>query len=140
MTDFDRYRVDPTQELHVDFFVPEDSVAPAEPFAFGLRQGTVAIPTPIGAAQTMIVVHQFEPSKGEDAETAPLGERTLGAGEAIPPDSVWIDLFEPTSEERKTAEDFAGVSLPTPEEMDEIEPSELLYTEDGGRYMTARVL
>ncbi len=29
VTDFDRYRVDPTQKLHVDFFVPEDSVAPA---------------------------------------------------------------------------------------------------------------
>jgi len=27
--DFDRYRVDPTQPLHVDFFVPEESVAPA---------------------------------------------------------------------------------------------------------------
>ena len=29
VTDFDRYRVDPTQALHVDFFVPDDSVAPA---------------------------------------------------------------------------------------------------------------
>ena len=88
----------------------------------------------------MIIVHPFEASKGEDADTAPLGERTLGAGEPIPPQSVWIDLIEPTSEERKAAEDFAGVALPTPEEMDEIEPSELLYTEDGARYMTARVL
>jgi magnesium transporter len=88
----------------------------------------------------MIVVHQFESSKGEDADIAPLGERTLGAGEPIPTDSVWLDLFEPTSEERKAAEGFAGVSLPTPEEMDEIEPSELLYTEDGARFMTARVL
>jgi magnesium transporter len=88
----------------------------------------------------MIVVHQFEPSKGEDADIAPLGERTLGAGESIPTDSVWLDLFEPTGEEIKAAEAFAGISLPTPEEMDEIEPSELLYTEDGARFMTARVL
>lgn len=88
----------------------------------------------------MIVVHQFKPSKGEDADIAPLGERTLGAGESIPTDSVWLDLFEPTGEEIKAAEAFAGISLPTPEEMDEIEPSELLYTEDGGRFMTARVL
>ncbi|MBV9519550.1 MAG: NAD(P)-dependent oxidoreductase [Hyphomicrobiales bacterium] len=29
VTDFDRYRVDPTQALHTDFFVPDDSVAPA---------------------------------------------------------------------------------------------------------------
>jgi len=28
-TDFDQYRVDPTQKLFVDFFVPDDSVAPA---------------------------------------------------------------------------------------------------------------
>src|SRR6185312_17038342 len=27
-TDFDRYRVDPTQKLHVDFFVPDKSLAP----------------------------------------------------------------------------------------------------------------
>jgi len=29
VTDFDRYRVDPKQALRVDFFVPEDSLAPA---------------------------------------------------------------------------------------------------------------
>ncbi|MBV8185358.1 MAG: magnesium transporter CorA family protein [Hyphomicrobiales bacterium] len=88
----------------------------------------------------MIVVHQFEPSKGENADVTPLGERTLRTGEPIPSDSAWLDLFEPTGEEIKAAEAFAGLSLPTPEEMDEIEPSELLYTEDGALFMTARVL
>ena len=29
VTEFDHYRVDPTHDLGVDFFVPEDSVAPA---------------------------------------------------------------------------------------------------------------
>ena len=29
VTEFDHYRVDPTQDLAVDFFVPEDSIAPA---------------------------------------------------------------------------------------------------------------
>jgi len=29
VTDFDQYRVDPSQPLHVDFFVPDDSAAPA---------------------------------------------------------------------------------------------------------------
>jgi citronellol/citronellal dehydrogenase len=28
VTDFDRYRVDPTQDLAPDFFVPSDSVPP----------------------------------------------------------------------------------------------------------------
>ena len=86
----------------------------------------------------MIIVHEFE--AGRDDETAQLSERTLRQGEPVPADSVWIDLVEPTGEERKAAENFAGVSLPTPEEMDEIEPSELLYADDGVRYMTARVL
>ena len=29
VTEFDHYRVDPTQDLAVDFFAPEDSIAPA---------------------------------------------------------------------------------------------------------------
>jgi len=29
VTEFEHYRVDPTQDLAVDFFVPEDSIAPA---------------------------------------------------------------------------------------------------------------
>jgi citronellol/citronellal dehydrogenase len=29
VTEFDHYRVDPTHDLSVDFFVPDDSVAPA---------------------------------------------------------------------------------------------------------------
>jgi citronellol/citronellal dehydrogenase len=29
VTDFDQYRVDPSKELMADFFVPEDSIAPA---------------------------------------------------------------------------------------------------------------
>ena len=28
VTDFDKYRVDPTQDLQPDFFVPDDSIAP----------------------------------------------------------------------------------------------------------------
>jgi citronellol/citronellal dehydrogenase len=29
VSEFDKYRVDPTQDLQVDFFVPDDSVSPA---------------------------------------------------------------------------------------------------------------
>jgi citronellol/citronellal dehydrogenase len=35
VTDFDSYRVDPTQALAVDFFVPDDTVAPASLAAMG---------------------------------------------------------------------------------------------------------
>jgi len=88
----------------------------------------------------MILVHQFEPHKDAAGKMATLVQRQLGSGETIPLGTVWVDLLEPTSEERRAAEGFAGVTLPTPEKMDEIEPSELLYSDDGVRYMTARIL
>ena len=88
----------------------------------------------------MILVHHFEPRKNAASETALLVQHQLGAGEPIPGNTVWVDLVEPTREERHAAESFANIVLPTPEEMDEIEPSELLYADEGARYMTARIL
>jgi magnesium transporter len=88
----------------------------------------------------MILVHQFEPHKGSADKTEILRQHELVSGEPIPPGTVWVDLLEPTHEERRAAEEFAGIALPTPEKMDEIEPSELLYRDDGVRYMTARIL
>ncbi|WP_406857441.1 magnesium transporter CorA family protein [Alsobacter sp. KACC 23698] len=67
-------------------------------------------------------------------------KRLLQDGEAIPSDALWIDLVEPTREEDRQVEEFLGVSIPTREEMSDIEPSELLYAEHGARYMTARVV
>ena len=61
-------------------------------------------------------------------------------GEPIPPDALWIDLIEPTPQEDRLVESYLGISVPTREEMSDIEPSELLYTEEGARYMTARVV
>jgi magnesium transporter len=88
----------------------------------------------------MILVHHFVPRKDAAGDTRLLVQHQLGANDPIPGNSAWIDLVEPTREERHAAESFAGIILPTPEEMDEIEPSELLYAENGARYMTARVL
>ncbi len=62
------------------------------------------------------------------------------AGRAHPPDALWIDLIEPTPQEDRLVESYLGICMPTREEMSDIEPSELLYTEDGARYMTARVI
>ncbi|MGL4445135.1 MAG: magnesium transporter, partial [Alsobacter sp.] len=66
--------------------------------------------------------------------------RVLAADGPIPPDAVWIDLVEPTREEDARVETYLGISIPTREEMSDIEPSELLYQEDGARYLTARVV
>lgn len=62
------------------------------------------------------------------------------AGAALPDDVVWIDLLRPTADEDHFVESVVGASVPTREEMVEIEPSSRLYVEGGGRYMTASVL
>jgi magnesium transporter len=88
----------------------------------------------------MITIHRLEPRKEAGPKIAYLVQHQLAVGEPMPPDTIWVDLFEPTRDEQHAVELFAGISLPTPEEMDEIEPSELLYADDGARYMTARVM
>ncbi|MEZ5595160.1 MAG: magnesium/cobalt transporter CorA [Pseudomonadales bacterium] len=50
---------------------------------------------------------------------------------------VWIDLMEPTPDEESALEKALGIAIPTREEMDEIEVSSRLYTEDGAVFMTA---
>ena len=61
-------------------------------------------------------------------------------GWTLPEDVVWIDLHSPTKEEEHAVETALGVSLPTREEMSEIEPSSRLYQGDGATYMTASLL
>jgi len=50
---------------------------------------------------------------------------------------VWVDLFSPTREEDAVIEDWIGVSIPSLEEMEEIEISSRLYVENGAYIMTA---
>lgn len=64
-----------------------------------------------------------------------------GAGnEAFAADTLWIDLIDPTLEERQTVNAALGMELPTREDMEEIEASSRLYSEDGGLFMTALIL
>ncbi len=58
-------------------------------------------------------------------------EPVLPAGQIL-----WIDLLNPTAEEDRFVEKIVGVSIPTREEMEEIEVSSRLYNEDGGEFMT----
>jgi len=51
-------------------------------------------------------------------------------------DIGWIDLVIPTAEEDRTVENFLKLSIPTREDMQEIELSAQLYDEAGARYMT----
>jgi magnesium transporter len=64
----------------------------------------------------------------------------LRAGAAIPGESIWIDLLEPTPSEEKQVESFLSIDVPTRDEMREIESSNRLYEEEGALYMTATVV
>jgi magnesium transporter len=58
----------------------------------------------------------------------------------IPGESLWIDLFDPTAQEREAVKALFGFDPPTKEDMEEIEISSRLYQEDGGIFMTALIL
>jgi magnesium transporter len=84
----------------------------------------------------VIFIHQPVTEAGQSL----LGRRAVDLQDPIPDDTLWLDLIRPSREEELKVEDFAGIEVPTREEMKDIEPSELLYVEDGARYMTGRVL
>jgi len=59
---------------------------------------------------------------------------------SVTPTTVWVDLFNPTKDEDLLVEQALGISVPTREEMAEIEASSRLYHEGGAHVMTAVVL
>ncbi|HEY4202832.1 MAG TPA: magnesium transporter CorA family protein [Devosiaceae bacterium] len=54
--------------------------------------------------------------------------------------AVWYDLLNPTPEEDRFVEGCLGISIPTREEMADIEPSARLYNEGGTEFMTMTAL
>ena len=52
---------------------------------------------------------------------------------------IWWDLIDPDREEETGLEGRLGLELPTRDEMQEIEISSRLYSEDGGHFMTALI-
>ena len=53
---------------------------------------------------------------------------------------LWFDLLNPTADEIRSVEQQLGISIPTRDEMREIESSNRLYEDDGALYMTATVV
>ncbi len=53
---------------------------------------------------------------------------------------IWFDLVDPTSREVGQVEAALGFEIPSREEMEEIEVSSRLYTENGAIFMTATLL
>ncbi|MBX9619218.1 MAG: magnesium transporter CorA family protein [Hyphomicrobiales bacterium] len=60
--------------------------------------------------------------------------------DALPGNVVWMDLVEPTELDERQVEHCLGINVPTREEMQEIEVSSRLYTEDGAVFMTAAII
>jgi magnesium transporter len=54
--------------------------------------------------------------------------------------AAWIDLSSPTQEEEHSVERALTLSVPTREEMSEVESSSNLYREDGASYITVRLV
>ena len=65
---------------------------------------------------------------------------TWQQGLEIHPETVWLDLLNPTMAEESAAEVLLGIGIPTREEMHEIELSSRLYQENGALFMTAMLL
>ena len=63
-----------------------------------------------------------------------LGVRVAVAG------ALWLDMLNPTLEERRKVDKFLGLELPTRADMEEIEISSRLYQEDTTLFMTAMVM
>lgn len=61
-------------------------------------------------------------------------------GAPLGPEALWIDLLNPTISERQAVNTLLGMELPTRADMEEIEVSSRLYSEDGGVFMTALVM
>lgn len=83
----------------------------------------------------MLLIHGICQTSGDK-----LAHRTLAADEEIPPGSIWIDLLNPTPAEDAKVERHLGISIPTKEEMHDLEPSEIIYAENGAHYMTSRII
>ena len=69
-----------------------------------------------------------------------LERQTVDAASPVPEGTVWFDLVTPAPGEDKLVEGALGIAIPTREEMQEIEVSSRLYTENGARYMTATLM
>ena len=73
-------------------------------------------------------------------QTGGLKGASIGDADAIPSDALWIDMVNPTLDERRKVDAALGVEMPTRADMEEIEISSRLYQEEGSLFMTAMVL
>jgi magnesium transporter len=63
-----------------------------------------------------------------------------GEGAVPGPETVWIDLVNPTPEDEALVERALGIDVPTKDEVREIEASSRFYDEDGATFMTTFIV
>ena len=80
----------------------------------------------------MLRIHRCEGDRLVAQPLTPARDLPAALGEGV----VWLDLFNPTPEEDAYVESTLGISLPSREEMQEIEVSARLYNEGGAEFMT----
>jgi magnesium transporter len=78
--------------------------------------------------------------KGYQQQNGGLKGVVVGEGDPIPPGAIWLDLLNPTLEERRKVDRALGLEMPTRADMEEIEISSRLYQEDNTLFMTAMVM
>lgn len=61
-------------------------------------------------------------------------------GTPLPDNVIWIDIFTPGVSEDHIVEAWTGISIPTREDMTEIEESSRFYMESGAQYLTVPIL
>lgn len=69
-------------------------------------------------------------------QAARLVQSTLPLDPSTVTGLVWLDLLQPTAEEDRLVEQLLGIDIPSQAEMEEIELSARLYSEDGAEFMT----
>ncbi len=60
--------------------------------------------------------------------------------ETLRPDIIWLDLVEPSKAEDLMMETLLGISIPTRDDLKDIEPSSRLYIEENAVFMTASLV
>lgn len=68
------------------------------------------------------------------------GRLELSEGPEKVASAIWFDLLNPDQEEIATVKSQLPIEIPTRAEMEEIELSSRLYTEDNGLFRTVTVL
>jgi magnesium transporter len=69
-----------------------------------------------------------------------LDRLAITAGEPLPDNALWLDLYQPSVEEEQQVERSLGIEVPSRDEMREIESSNRLYEENGALHMTATLV